>query len=57
MPAILVILLVLAIVTFVPLATIWALNTLFALGIVYTFYTWLSVLILNVTILGVWSRK
>lgn len=33
-----------------PLAVIWALNTLFALGIPYTFWTWLAVLVLNATI-------
>ena len=33
-----------------PLAVIWALNTLFALGIPYTFWTWLAVLVLNTTI-------
>lgn len=35
-----------------PLAVIWALNTLFALGIPYTFWTWLAVLVLNTTISG-----
>jgi hypothetical protein len=31
-----------------PLATIWALNTLFpALAIQYTFWTWLSVVVLG----------
>jgi hypothetical protein len=31
-----------------PLATIWALNTLFpALAIEYTFWTWLSVVVLG----------
>lgn len=33
-----------------PLAVIWALNTLFVLGIPYTFWTWLAVLVLNATI-------
>lgn len=36
----------------VPMATIWALNTVFALGIAYTFYTWLGILVLNLTIGG-----
>jgi len=34
------ILLLLTIIVFAPLVTIWALNTLFGLGIAYTFWTW-----------------
>ena len=34
----------------VPLAVIWAVNTLFALGIAYTFWTWLATLILMLTV-------
>lgn len=35
---------------FVPFGIIWALNTLFpVLSIPYTFWTWLAVIILNVT--------
>jgi hypothetical protein len=30
-----------------PLATIWALNTLFLLSIAYTFETWLATMILQ----------
>lgn len=30
-----------------PLLTIWALNTLFGLGIAYTFWTWLAVIFLG----------
>ncbi len=30
-----------------PFAIIWALNTLFAFGITYTFWTWLAVLVLT----------
>ena len=37
------------IVTFAPFAIIWALNTLFALGIAYTFWTWLATLVLSFT--------
>lgn len=33
-------------VIFWPFATIWALNTLFGLGIAYTFWTWLAVIVL-----------
>ena len=29
-----------------PLAAIWALNTLFALGIAYTFWNWLALVVL-----------
>jgi hypothetical protein len=29
-----------------PLAVIWALNTLFALGIGYTFWNWLAMMVL-----------
>jgi hypothetical protein len=36
----------------VPFATIWAINTLFSTGIPFTFWTWLSVLTLNLTVLG-----
>jgi 1-acyl-sn-glycerol-3-phosphate acyltransferase len=32
-----------------PLVVIWAVNTLFALGIAYTFWTWLAVLVLTMT--------
>jgi len=29
-----------------PLATIWSLNTLFGVGVTYTFWTWLAALVL-----------
>ena len=32
---------------FMPLAVIWALNTLFGLGIAYGFYEWLAVFVLS----------
>lgn len=35
-----------ALVVIVPLALIWALNTLFGLGIPYNLWTWLAMLIL-----------
>ena len=35
-----------------PLATIAALNTIFGLSIVYTFWTWLSIVWLQVTTFG-----
>lgn len=42
--------LVIAIVVLGPLAVIWALNTLFAVGIAYTWQTWLAVVFLSVWI-------
>ena len=36
-----------AIIILWPLAIIWALNTLFALSIGYTFWTWLAVLVVS----------
>lgn len=32
-----------------PLVVIWAVNTLFAMGIAYTFWNWLAVLVLTAT--------
>ncbi len=43
-------LLVIALLLFWPLAVIWALNTLFGLTIPFTPWTWLSVIILSVTV-------
>lgn len=39
-----------------PLLTIWALNTLFGLGIAYTFKTWLATMILGFVIGGITSN-
>ena len=39
-----VIVLIIALVIFGPLVTIWALNTLFGLKIAFTFWTWLAML-------------
>jgi hypothetical protein len=39
-----------AVIVLFPLAVVWALNTLFALGIAYSFWTWLAVLILGLFI-------
>lgn len=49
-----VLLLVLAVVLiiFAPLATIWSLNTLFGLGIAYTFWTWLAMAWLSTVTFG-----
>lgn len=41
--------LIIAIVIFAPLVVIWALNTLFNLGIVYNFWTWLATAVLTGT--------
>jgi hypothetical protein len=38
---------VLAVLVFAPLAILWALNTLFGLGLSYTFTNWLATLILS----------
>lgn len=38
--------LVVVAIVFGPLLLIWSLNTLFSLGIAYTFWTWLASLIL-----------
>ncbi len=40
-------LIILAIIVVGPVLMIWALNTLFALAIPYTIWTWLAVLILG----------
>jgi hypothetical protein len=40
-----------------PLVLIWALNTLFALGIAYTFWTWLAALVLGWTVSGASARS
>ena len=37
-----------ALVLFWPFAIIWAANTLFGLGIAYTFWTWLAAMIIMV---------
>jgi hypothetical protein len=47
---ILVMLVVIALIIGFPLAVIWSLNTLFALGIAYTWKTWLSVIILSLVV-------
>ena len=39
--------LIVLLVIFGPLATIWALNTVFSLNIAYNFWTWLGTLILQ----------
>ena len=39
--------LVIALIIVFPFAIIWALNTLFSLGIAYTFWNWLAVVVLK----------
>jgi hypothetical protein len=46
-----IIVLVLALIVLAPFAVIWALNTLFALAIPYTFWTWLAMLVVT-TVFG-----
>jgi hypothetical protein len=41
------VLLLVAVLAAGPLLTIWSLNTLFGLGIAYTFWTWLAVIFLG----------
>jgi hypothetical protein len=48
---------IIACVVISPLALVWSLNTLFALGIPYTFWTWLAMLVLGGTIGGVSRSK
>jgi hypothetical protein len=46
----LVIVLLCSVIFFTPWVGIWALNTLFGLGIAYTFKTWLAALVLGAII-------
>ena len=43
------ILTIIALAVFWPFAIIWAVNTLFAFEIAYTFWTWLAVLVLTIS--------
>jgi hypothetical protein len=47
MDKLIIIMLVAIVIFFAPLISIWALNTLFSLGIAYTFKTWLAALVLG----------
>lgn len=51
-PAIGLVLLIIAMITLGPLATIWSLNTLFGLGIEFTFWTWLATVWLSMVTFG-----
>lgn len=44
--------LLLLLIVFTPWITIWALNTLFNLGIAYTFWTWLAAAWLSIVTFG-----
>lgn len=44
--------LVILVIVFGPLCTIWALNTLFALNIAYSFETWLATILLTSIVTG-----
>lgn len=41
--------LVILMIIFWPFVIIWALNTVFGLGIAYTFWTWLAMLVITAT--------
>jgi hypothetical protein len=47
---VLVAILAVLVIVFAPLVTIWALNTLFALAIPYTFKTWLATTLLTMVL-------
>jgi len=46
------IVLIILLVVFSPLITIWSLNTLFSLSIAYTFWTWLATAWLSLVTFG-----
>lgn len=52
MPGLLVLGLVVVLVVLGPLASVWALNTLFGLGIGYSFKTWAAALLLGIALRG-----
>lgn len=50
-------LLVVALLIFVPLGEIWALNTLFGLHIAFTLKTWAAALLLGTTVFSSWGKN
>lgn len=50
MPVLIILLIALVMFVLAPLAVLWALNTLFALGLAYTFTNWLAVFVLIVVL-------
>ena len=55
MGALVIIVIVIACIVFVPLAGIWALNTLFGMTIAYTLKTWLAALLLSGIVGGTYN--
>jgi hypothetical protein len=51
-PAIFLIIVAIFLIIVGPLITIWSLNTLFGLGIAYTFWTWLATAWLSIVTFG-----
>lgn len=49
--------LIVLILVFFPFAVIWALNTLFGLGIAYGFYEWLAVLVMSIFLQSMYQRQ
>ena len=49
--------LVFIILVFFPFAVIWAMNTLFGLGIAYGFYEWLAVLVMSIFLQSKYQRQ
>lgn len=54
---VLVALAIVALLIFVPLGEIWALNTLFGLHIPFTRATWAASLLLGTTVFGSWGKN
>ena len=52
MPALIILFIALLMFVLAPLAVLWALNTLFALGLAYTFVNWLAVIVLLAAVSG-----
>ena len=50
-------LLVVALIAIGPLITIWALNTLFGLGIAYSFFTWAATVWLTAVLSAVAKKR
>lgn len=48
----LILIITLAVIVIVPLVTIWSFNTLFAMGIEYTLWTWLATFWLQAMLTG-----
>jgi len=55
LPILLILVAVIAMIVGGPLLTIWSLNTLFGLGIAFTYHTWLAALWLGTVVGGIAS--